>query len=387
MNPDGFWQKVMPHVLSKKRVRLENHYRGQRVGIDLLAWLKEDTRNFKEVVKCIYKRNKYYQPAMALKMITDRHAALLKAQVMPFYVFSGARHPHQVLSISTQNAIQHLNNFTYRSKREDIVDNTERLRAMADARKVGATDPRLIDFLGKWMIAYGMQCMQAPFEASWQLVELERQGFTKATISSDPTCVALGSKQLCLKTTYGKKAAKCFQYVGEADFAGKEHYKFDLAPYRNHLPELMAMIGCKYLPAPLGRDSDYIFKHRLPKYFESLRNRSGFRFWQKEKLDREYVHKFHTCISLLRYCPVLRKRTDTGMLELVPLNALPDDESVTWSNWIGFDPFAALPIAPEHFTSAANFRDGFSFAKSTPLDEWCRDCSPLILKDRKNPRS
>lgn len=388
MKPDMFWQKVLPHVLHKKRVLFQNHYRGKRVGIDLLGWLQESSQNFKEVIKCMYKRNNFYEPREALDMIVKRHRALVKAKVDPLYVFQGARPPNELLTIGAQNAVQRLNDYKHRSKKDDVQDNAEKLKAMDDARKVGATDPRLIDFLGKWMKAHGMRCMQAPFEASWQLVELERQGVTQATISMDSNiCFALGSKQLCVKTSYGKKAPKCFQYVGEADFAGREHYKFDLVPYRNHLPELVAMIGCKYLPAPLGKDSGYILEHRLPKYFESLRNGDGFRFWQKQDLDRDYVHNFHTCINLFRYCPVLRPQPESKNLELVPLNALPDDEAVTWENWIGFDPVSSLPIAPEHYTSAANFLDGFSFSSNSTLDDWCRNCTPINFRVRKNPRS
>jgi hypothetical protein len=123
---DDFWFRVIPHVLRKKRVRLENVYKGQTLGIDLLGWFKENNGYYTEIIKAISLQRKSYQPHRAMEMILKRHELLLKAKITPIYVFPGAPHRHMYTKKSVQNALENLINFKRNADLEPEMDHMAR---------------------------------------------------------------------------------------------------------------------------------------------------------------------------------------------------------------------------------------------------------------------
>jgi hypothetical protein len=328
-----FWRKIMPHVLTKKRMRLDrlqllSHKKEQQhettttttttLGVDVCAWFQEDGAYFREMIKSISLNRSVYQPCIAMEMILKRHDLLVKANIHPLYVFPGARHPHQSkYHVRLQNSLDYLVRFQQQAAADEQpeqesqqLDYLQRREPMRHARTIGVSDYKLIQYLAQWMMKqHGMTCFQAPYEVAWQLVELERSGITDGTISSDALCVALGSQRLFVDATFGKYI-HCLVYDGENDLVRqRSHYKHDLSSYRNYLPEVFAMTGTSpYLSSPLGRDTDYIMERRLPKYFTALQEKKERQFWQKQNIKRDYPPSFRRVVNLMRYCPVLRKK-------------------------------------------------------------------------------
>jgi hypothetical protein len=346
-----FWRKIMPHVLGKKRVRLDRlmgqkeqqQKQGEKtttLGVDVCAWFQEDGTYFREMIKSIALNRSNYQPCIAMDMILKRHDLLVKANIHPLYVFPGARHPHPSKHhVRLQNSLQYLIRFQQQAaepgSQPQQLDYLQRKEPMRHARTIGVTDHhQLIQYLAQWMTQQGMTCFQAPYEVAWQLIELERSGITSGTISSDALCVALGSQRLFVDATFGKYI-HCVVYEGENDLVRRRsHYKHDLSSYRNYLPELFVMTGTSpYLSSPLGRDTDYIMERRLPKYFIALQEKKERQFWQKQNLKRDYPPAFRRVVNLIRYCPVLRRKKNT--------------DPAAAASAVAIAPAAAIDVSPD----------------------------------------
>jgi hypothetical protein len=375
-------------VLKKRKTFLRNRYKNQTLGVDVMSWFSERSDNFSEIIKAmsIYRRN--YQPLTAQAMIMKRHGLLLKAGVNPIYVFPGVRHPHQTVKKSTYHAVHNLLEFQEHAKQlsktryddnyAGPIDAAVRQEYLRHARRIGAgVDLQLIRYLAQWMTGQGMNCMQAPFEVSWQLVELELSGVTTGTISPDPLCVALGSRRMLVHTMYGDNNCRAKWYDAEVDWVGMEHYKYDLSLYRNYLPEVVAMTGTSpYLSAPLdGKDSKHIMLHRLPRYFDALKQqqkeqlerqeRQGLHddgddeeyrgmsplddFWREQglldKWNGAYVRDFHRVVNLLRHCPVLRRTKRKVVKEEEAAAAVPQSPPAVPSQPPVHDPLPLLPAS------------------------------------------
>ena len=78
----------------------------------------------------------------------------------------------------------------------------------------------VLDFLRSDAYKNDIKIVCAPFEAEWQLVELEMKGEIDAIISADSDFVFLGAKKLLLDVSYYRQSPTCNVYERDRDLAG-----------------------------------------------------------------------------------------------------------------------------------------------------------------------
>lgn len=387
--------------------------------------LFHEHRFYKEMVKALYQRRTVYKPTYAMEAIQKLHTVLSEHAQHIFYVLPGALRPGDHMTESCRNRLLYLRLYRDRcvESAQDpsfLPSRSERDTAMQYARFLGpyAVPATLISYLGQWMQRSGllgsnMTVLQAPYEATWQLVQLEQLGVTDATVSNDSLVAVLGSRHQFVNLTLGRKEKPRAQvYRPEIDLFGKEHYKYNLLPFRNHLPELATLTGCTPYVQRLSShltSKDYLTKV-IPKYLRAREDpQQLYWFWQQlaGNPTDDYIQAVERTVHLLRHCPVLRERNDSDVshanmastaMELAPLHPLPsptvgasdDDDNDApksdWKDWIGFDPAEHLGIPPEHYSDAAwcvGGRDKFFGESSTEWTDWCNLVQPYGLPNRQ----
>ena len=234
--------------------------------------------------------------------------------------------------------------------------------------------PNGIHGLANWMHSqYKMTVFRAPFEVSWQLVHMERNGISTATLSSDPAIAIMGSTQQLVDAT----TPTCYSYCGEPDWFSKENYRFKLLPNGLHFfPEVGALVGgpCMYASRLPHSSVKEAVQTTVAQYLAAKEQQLGdrtatneeFVFWNRFRgATNDYRQAVKRAIHLLRCCPVLQQQqessenqystiptttTTSSAMRLAPLQPLPDGATLQdWKHWIGFDSLATLPVSPGNY--------------------------------------
>lgn len=373
-----FWHDVLPHVTKRGKIRVDREYGGQTVGVDAQALLWEFGPNMDEVVRAIGHRLSYYEPTKMMRCIERIHENLLKQDVNPIYVFGGQRNPVIRPFLGADLAYDQMYRFHMTHGIAALEPSHPKLRELSLAaqqiRKLRDVDPKLPRFLANWMQSLGMEVIGAPFEPHWQLVELERQGRTAATMSSHMNVVVAGGERIMVNPNY-RENMKGSKYSRKSDLTN-HNWTYDFTGYVDYFPEFAAMTGTMYNFRYSGWSTKFIYRKRFVELVECMRN--GEDYWaQQEKVSAEFVIEFHQARHHFRYGPVWRVKD--GIYTIEPLNPLP--EGSTWSELLGYDPKEQLAVDPADYERAAKF-DGRSFVDEETMNIWYVGIFPKMKADQ-----
>eukprot|EP00956_Cyclotella_meneghiniana_P014527 scaffold21787_cov46-Cyclotella_meneghiniana.AAC.1 len=268
-------------------------------------------------------------------------------------VFDGRAHPMKGSEESSReqhrrDSIVALNSI-YEEDFPGLYDRVKKLRTTIVYRRVDFA-VRIADECKK----LGIKVIQAPFEADWQLVELQRAGLIDNILSSDGDLFVLGGDRIISELNYHSGACCFYQRdniltrisMGRGDYSGELH-------------ALSCFLGNDYVnrldgngPARVRELMASFVSVNHQAREQMIRTISSTRKWKKddESFAIDFYDKFwrayylHVCPPVIR----LHASSDDEMIDLdkpasyfatlEPLNPIPTPISRDqWGHIIGFD--------------------------------------------------
>ena len=194
----------------------------------------------------------------------------------------------------------------------------------------------------------------APFEADHQLAHWEKTGFTQGTISVDSDIFMLGSKLFidCLESH--SDLGKCF-ILERDDIMSQDAFGEGSSKWSDD--QLLAyggLCGCDWLQR-LYRLQDKHIQAFMKKWVkvESEEEKLGLlkevsenKHWPKDPdcetkgkgaQATDFPERFLQYLNFAKYAPVIRQN-DKDVVEIGPLQDIPEGETRSWQELIGFDP-------------------------------------------------
>lgn len=345
-------------VLTDKLASADLGYR--RVAVDTSVYMhKLLVRN--EVAKAFHQI-----PPVCLQGFVDEYFDdLLKSfravNLTPIFVFDGRKHPLKGSTNDDRNRI--------RSEAQAMID---RLYASQDfgnideivkqMKKSVYVREDLIACVLDWAKKNNVCCIGAPYEADWQLRQLEMQGIADAVLTIDSDLVALGCDTVILDWDMNSKEGKC-------TIIRKEDILDHLDLLENEFLQMCIFLGTDYI----GRAKHKKGEKKILNWIKS--EWCNFNGDEKEAYLRDldskdpgYYDKFRLNERIFYFAPVFKitpteanmsawdtlQSNDRNLIN-ISLNALHDlpfiDEGTgsSWCDLIGFDPladFASAGLAP-----------------------------------------
>lgn len=344
-----FWNELFPHICKTRRRSVSKTFGGYRLGVDMSSWLLSD--GYAELSDAVMLNRPSYTPHRLLRLIELRHKRLCEAYIVPVYVFPGSLNPKQIVTSDAKNARTYINGVFEEAQKKPINRTDIRKTLNASLRNCQVIDPGLIHFLGQWMKSKGnMEVVNAPFETTWQLLEMERANDTQGSISEDGTLVMAGAQLVLFGSNFAPFDVEARVFDRSKDVEQKAR-RYDFSTHSEFLPEAATLYGTRYWERTKHTVKDVIRIH-WPKLVASIRDG-----------EATADHSLNVAINQLRYGPVVRT-IDNGECTVEPLNLLPNGSS-TWEDLLGFDPIEYLKVSNDDYAKARGFEDNLSFALST----------------------
>lgn len=393
MKLDKIWINLFRHV--KKRSPEPVPLTIRKLGIDMNTWIYDHRENFISCVVAMAHQRNTYNPSVLLQKIKRQHERYLRHEIEPLYVFPGFPNPQRKDYKEEESKTLLLQKF-YRSA---LIDQPRILR-QTKWKNEGArymqrgqiADPRLFRFLAEWMQSQGMQVMGAPMEVEWQLIALEQAGAIDAIVSKSGALAVAGAQHILMGYAYdlGVDTLMSRQFIRQRDVSNLDQARCDLDMAASILPEICTMLGTsKYFVRQHKTRTSEVLKVYVPQYVQALK--AGKNFWVDVKGETsEYSRAFDLASAQYRHGLVLRGTEEDSddsntmpnatKYRLEPLYPIPEGE--LWSDVIGFDPIATLPVAPIDYGKACRFQEGTTFVREhNAMHPWFDELRPSHHKD------
>jgi exonuclease-1 len=205
--------------------------RGKTLGIDSSVVLYTALRSSPETLAQYFAEPNVPVKAFCASHMKSMLTVLQRAGIKCVWVFDGADHQNKSLvserrSSSRAQNIADLTLCLQRGNTEDIMN--------APKLKSDIMHPRsdIIFEAVEWLKENGQEVVGAPFEADWQLIELELSGKTDGTLTVDSDLFVLGSKclvldfKLCKVPNKQEDSATCLIIERQACLRKLEHKIF-----------------------------------------------------------------------------------------------------------------------------------------------------------------
>jgi hypothetical protein len=387
-----FWNELFPQLVKKERVPLSKFFGGTRLGVDMGSWLRAESDFFTEAVSALSTPGRtVYTPRRLMDALQLRHQKLVEACVAPVYVFPGAPNPMEVYNEKDlavhDNIEKYLANTAAAAAPQQehgqepqppesqyavkMSVKEQRSQMKVNLRRSRILDPGLIAFLGEWMRTTGnMEVVNAPFETTWQLLDMERTDETQGTITEDGTLVMAGARLVLFNGHYPPDKFTGFRVYNRDKFMDvstrsklNKHKWPTLTEHPDHLPEAGTLYGTRYWLRKKLHGVGDIMRLHFPMAVARARGEP------MTPGNPETIAVFNQAVNQMRYGPVARIDND-GNCVVEPLEKWPDD-TLAWRDVLGFDPHQTLAMDPKDYYAARNFEDGLSFTRATaPRKAW-----------------
>jgi 5'-3' exonuclease len=157
-----------------------------------------------------------YAPTELLAKFQGNHRALVDEGITPYYCFDGFRHPMKKVARAEREskhnvAKQWLDDFYDDARNNRPIDDTRRESAMKYLRDITIPCPLVIGYIVEWMGRENIRFECAPFEAEWQLVQMESENIISAVMTTDGDAIILGAKTVLFDVDFKKKTWKVYR--------------------------------------------------------------------------------------------------------------------------------------------------------------------------------
>lgn len=361
MTIQDLWKSILSRVKEAPKVKLVSQ-RGKKVGVDISVWIHQILA-YDEVVLHLLSAPAY-RPHRLLKELERRHGILVRAGIVPLYVFDGCDHPMKSATREERDspraaARQWLADFYERGKTGGTITDEEREEAMKHMKTACGRTKYVTSLIIEWMRAKSINYFCAPFEAEWQLVRFQRDGKIDLILTIDGDAFALGATHVIADITLSNES--CCLFDKERFLKSQTDPQYNISPYLEIIPEVATFLGNDYMKRKRGFGPATLFSKILPAYSKASDKEA---YLLSVGIDAE---QFKKTASLFRFAPVLCQKG--GDWVLAPLWS--DDPVDRWGDQIGFgvnDPGELLGVSRAQYRDAAYFRGcTFYLEHGTPL--------------------
>lgn len=170
MTIKDLWSKALGDIKKKHAVPF-SEFKGITLGIDISVWLHKYCHT--DIVALCLNSEPKYPPLELLAKLQSNHQQLTDANIRPYYVFDGFRHPMKKVARKQREkkydaAKLWLEEF-YDDARNNIpIDEERRESAMKYLREFTIPNELVISYIVDWMEGENVLYDCAPFEAEWQ---------------------------------------------------------------------------------------------------------------------------------------------------------------------------------------------------------------------------
>jgi len=362
MGTSDLWSEALGNINKQPSVPFTTAG-GKIIGIDISVWLHKNIHTDLNA-QCLL-AHPPYPPTDLVTSIKCLHNNLVKAGVIPYYVFDGSRHPmksvaRQQRDKKLEKAREHIENFYSRGRNGEIIDEEHRIEALKYSRDLAVPT---IEILGEivlnWMKPAGINYCCAPFEAEHQLIQMEKDGRIQGIMTEDGDAIILGANKVYFKVDVLNSKWKIYDAIlstRDTPLGSVE---------KIHWPAVGNILGSDYCKRVKGMGVKRCFEKLLPR----LDTFTGNEIEQTIKsifprfvVPENFVATFNKAVGLFKHCPVLDLHGN-----LLPLHPLPPDSS--WLESIGFDPISLLDKSIVDFLAASKF-DGPCFSNGRSLHKF-----------------
>ena len=331
MTIKSFWTSIFPkNKIFKEQIEegekcphsLADFSEGSRLGIDISVLLHASVSGIESAREFVLEPKVPIESA--LSYIKRKHKFFLDFKLIPVYVFDGANHPMKKLT----NLERSERTSCARQNFEELKlqPNLESHRAEADILFKKMVFPRkdLIKDAVNFLKENGGIVIGSPFEAEWQLVSLQKDGFIDGIYTTDGDIYPLGGNKVVSDLDF--KTGKCF--IINSNDVIKKGASGKLRDYEDSLPVLSAFLGNDYIPRvhKIGKSRCVNYNHALDMalgYISSTNKESYMEGISKTHAWPENVEvsaeNFHDrikkTINLIKFAPVFEviKRNSVGL--------------------------------------------------------------------------
>ena len=378
----------------KKRDNTLAELRGSKIGVDVSMYLhkavglKEGADQFHSIPSI--------PVAMVTTVLRNLVDTLAAFDITAVFVFDGCPHPLKAAENEKRKADRDaaqlkLDGLLALGRPQDL-NEIDKLRRKAVFVREDVVQVALLFLKG----AARCEVVGAPFEADWQLVELERSGYTRATLAEDTDLFVLGSLVLVQQLVCDKKGACSIVRRGDRlateALGGSKWSTTDLAVYS-------ALVGCDFIDRLQGNSQKKVraLMDRWTTGAEGSTERAEAQEavlaslellkWPKQGqgggqvCGTAYRKHFWQAVAIFLHAPVTRRTvsaTGVVVLSLEPLYPLPRTDALStpprpgtrrhateWQVLIGFSPAGLFDIR------------GASLSDAFVMDKWCRTGTAL----------
>jgi 5'-3' exonuclease len=155
-----------------------------------------------------------YAPTELLAKFKSSHHAMANAGITPYYCFDGFCHPMKKVAHEEQDKNYKITRQWLDSSYDDArnncpINDTRRQAAMKFLQDITIPDPLVVCYIVEWMGHENILFECAPFEAEWQLVQMELENAVAAIMMTDGDAIILGAKTICLMWISTREHGRC----------------------------------------------------------------------------------------------------------------------------------------------------------------------------------
>ena len=303
-----------------------------------------------------------------IRVIDSRVKMAAKFGIMLTFVFDGHFHPMKNVAREARDKVVEsaevsINEYEAKCRNHpDLVNDDDIDTFVKNIKVVSKPSEQILSFIVKWMKSRGIQYYCAPFEAEWQLCQLEKENSIDAIVSVDGDCVVLGAKRLIYQVDW----VKCKYEEFNQKIVLTERNCILSKYEQKYWCIIASLLGTDYIKNIAGVGPQTVKRHLAEMQLKkdwSIRRIKTISTSVSE-VDT-FWKKFEQAKNLLRFCPVVSKHN-----EIVPLFPFEGNcNRNQWKDIIGFDPCHLLPDNLD-FERAKRFHDCNFITGSVPLKSY-----------------
>lgn len=110
-----------------------------------------------------------------------------------------------------KKASEWLNAFYEKGRKDDVITDDERKKALKYIKEGTAVDDRIIQYVVDFLDEIGVDYMCAPYQADGQLVRLEKDGVIHGSLTADSDFTHVGAKAIYFDVDFNRKQWRIYR--------------------------------------------------------------------------------------------------------------------------------------------------------------------------------
>jgi exonuclease-1 len=190
MGINEWFKACFKSVKTGKTIKLST-LSGQTIGVDVSIWLRIICSSNEDFV-FRHHMQPFYPPLDFLDAFKSHHNTLLRNGITPLYVFDGIDHPMKALE--KESRIIKFN--SQAALTDESLSDEDLYQVKSLMKQTTKPTEEMKGTIIQFLQSQNIRAVNAPSEAEWQLLMLEKQGIIHGLITEDSDAIALGAENV-----------------------------------------------------------------------------------------------------------------------------------------------------------------------------------------------